>query len=251
MNCLQTTVFFTDDTIMTIAVAKAIAEIQNNSNLEIVDTDNEKDRRELRKLTIRYMQQLGRLYPNADWGSNFGSWIKTANPKPYNSFGNGAAMRVSACGFMAINLKNALGMCDIVTGVSHNHPEGIRGARATTAAIYLAWAYNSKGMIKKYVEEHFKYDLDFTLDGIRNTYMFNETCQETVPQAIVAFLESNSFEDAIRNAISIGGDSDTLAAITGSIAEAYYGVPKDIQKKAESYLDNTLYKEYKHIGWYQ
>lgn len=242
--------FFTDDTIMTLAVAKAITEVAQSTSDGVVHTRELSETNKLRNKVIKYMQQLGQYYPDAGWGARFGQWIFTDNPQPYNSFGNGAAMRVSACGFLAQTLNNALELAEIVTKVSHNHPEGIKGAKAVAGSVYLAWLYKDKHMIKKFVQNTFDYDLDFTLNEIRNTYKFNETCQNTVPQAIVAFLESTGFEDAIRNAISIGGDSDTVAAITGSIAEAYYGVPKNIKEKAESYLDSRLLKVYKYIGWY-
>ena len=148
-------------------------------------------------------------------------------------------MRVSACGLSAKTLEAALQMSTAVTAVTHNHPEGIKGANATTAAIFLAKSGASKHAIRSHIVEHY-YPLSFTIDAIRPDYVFNETCQDTVPQAIEAFLESESFEDAIRTAISVGGDSDTLAAITGSIAEAYYGVPKDLYDTAVTYLDEPL-----------
>ena len=148
-------------------------------------------------------------------------------------------MRVSACGLSAKTLEAALQMSTAVTAVTHNHPEGIKGANATTAAIFLAKSGASKDAIRSHIVEHY-YPLSFTIDAIRPDYGFNETCQDTVPQAIEAFLESESFEDAIRTAISVGGDSDTLAAITGSIAEAYYGIPKDLYDTAITYLDEPL-----------
>ena len=148
-------------------------------------------------------------------------------------------MRVSACGFIAKGLDEAKQLSKSVTEVTHNHSEGIKGAEATTAAIYLARSGKIIDEIRRVIQENY-YPLNFTLDGIRDTYRFNETCQETVPQAIEAFLESIGFEDAIRNAISIGGDSDTVAAITGGIAEAYYGVPDDIQQSAERFLKSEL-----------
>lgn len=144
----------------------------------------------------------------------------SSSPKPYGSYGNGAAMRVSACGFVARSLEEAIELSRKVTEVSHNHPEGIKGAEATAVAVYMAKNGSSLLDIQDYINKHY-YKIDFKLDDIRETYEFNETCQDTVPQALEAFFESTGFEDAIRNAISIGGDSDTLAAITGGIAEAY------------------------------
>ena len=159
------------------------------------------------------------------------------DPKPYNSYGNGAAMRVSAAGFAANSIEEAKDIAKKITEVTHNHPEGIKGAEATAVAIYMAKTGSSLLEIRDYIDKNY-YPMNFTLDGIR----FNETCQDTVPQALMAFFESTDFEDAIRNAISIGGDSDTLAAICGGVAEAYYGVPAEIRKHALTFLDQQLLK---------
>ncbi|MBQ3374000.1 MAG: ADP-ribosylglycohydrolase family protein [Oscillospiraceae bacterium] len=215
----------TDDSIMTLAVAKAILNAGN-------------DIPALEKEAVKQMQALGAQYPHAGYGGKFRYWLRDPDPQPYNSFGNGAAMRVSPCGFAASSLKEAISMADAVTKVTHNHPEGLKGAEATTVAIYMARTGKSKEEIRKAIEKHY-YNIDFTLDEIRPRYRFDVTCQGSVPQALEAFFESVSFEDAIRNAISIGGDSDTLAAITGGIAEAYYGIPADIRAKALTYLDET------------
>lgn len=215
--------FATDDSIMSLAVAKAIL-------------DSGKDRADLGKLAIKWMQTLGRKYPNAGYGGRFRWWLVEDDPQPYNSWGNGSAMRVSACGFAARSLEDAVALSKAVTEVTHNHPEGLKGAEATAVAIYLARSGNSLKEIERYIKEKY-YNIDFTLDGIRDTYEFNETCQDTVPQALEAFFESTGFEDAIRNAISVGGDSDTLAAITGGIAEAYYGIPENIRAGAVAFLD--------------
>ena len=164
-------------------------------------------------------------------------WLRQKDPKPYGSYGNGAAMRVSPCAHAASTMEEAIKLSKTVTEVTHNHEEGIKGAEATTAAIFLALHGSSKEEIRTMIENEKKYyKLNFTLDQIRPAYKFDAICQGTVPQAIVAFLESTDFEDAIRNAISIGGDSDTLAAITGSIAEAYYGIPENIRHRALQYL---------------
>jgi type I restriction enzyme M protein len=211
---------------MTLAIAKAILHSKS-------------DYSDLSSLSIKYMQEVGRNYPSCGYGGSFGLWVFSNNPKPYNSFGNGAAMRVSPVGFVAKSLDQAISLSKKVTEVTHNHPEGIKGAEATAVAIYLARNGYNINDIKNYIDKHY-YKMNFTLDEIRDTYKFNETCQDTVPQAIMAFLESTSFEDAIRNAISIGGDSDTLAAITGGIAEACYGIPKEIRNKALTYLDKRL-----------
>ncbi len=225
---------------MTLAVAKAIMETEKNLKLLSNNSVSNFYYYELlRRMTIRYMQEIGRKYPYCGYGGMFGHWIFSDNPKPYNSFGNGAAMRISPIGFIAATEEKARILSERITAVTHNHNEGIKGAEATVISIYMAKKRASKEEIRQEINENY-YNLNFTIDEIRDTYEFNETCQETVPQAIVAFLESNSFEDAIRTAISVGGDSDTLAAITGSIAEAYYGIPEDIKEKALTYLDADL-----------
>lgn len=216
----------TDDSIITLAIAKAVLKSEGDIN-------------KLPNLAVRYMQQLGHFYPDAGYGGAFRKWLNSNNPKPYGSFGNGAAMRVSPVGFAADSLDEAIAMSKAVTKVTHNHPEGIKGAEATTVAIFMALHGESMLEIRDYIDKNY-YPMNFTLDGIRGSYQFNETCQDTVPQAMMAFFESTGFEDAIRNAISIGGDSDTLAAITGGIAEAYYGIPSEIRKHELTFLDERL-----------
>jgi ADP-ribosylglycohydrolase len=232
--------FATDDSIMTLAVAKAIMEVEKQvkwspENRRYEDTVGEL----LGDCAVRYMQEIGRHYPNCGYGGCFYGWMFSDNPEPYNSFGNGAAMRVSPAGFAAHDESEAEYLAEAVTEVTHNHDEGIKGAKATAVAIYMARAGYHKGEIRDHIEKNY-YPLRFRIDDIRKTYKFNETCQETVPQAIECFLESTSFEDAIRIAISLGGDSDTIGAITGAIAEAYYGVPDWIKDKALGYLDERL-----------
>ncbi len=231
----------TDDSIMTIAVAKAIMETEKRIKQLLYERGNNNNDYYslLETMTIKYMQEIGRKYPYCGYGGMFRRWIFSDNPKPYNSYGNGAAMRISPVGFIAHTDYEACELSEIVTSTTHNHTEGIKGAEATAVAIFMAKRGFSKEEIFHKINKNY-YNLDFTIDEIRGTYEFNETCQETVPQAIVAFLDSTSFEDAIRTAVSLGGDSDTLAAITGSIAEAYYGVPEDIKEKALAYLDSEL-----------
>lgn len=229
--------FITDDSIMTIAVARGLIDFKDNYN-SIPES-------EIKNNVIKYMLEIGRQYPYCEYGNSFYNWIYY-NAKPYNSYGNGSAMRVSACGWIGKTLEDTKYLAKLTAEVSHNHLEGIKGAKVTAGCIYLCRNNYTKEDIKEFVSDY--YDINFTLDKIRDTYKFNETCQKTVPQAIVAFLESNSFEDAIRNAISIGGDSDTLAAITGSIAEAYYGVTQELKNIAESYMDNTLKTHYDYIN---
>ena len=213
----------TDDSVMSLAVAQAIMDCTGDyQNLSI--------------RAIERMQEYGRKYPHAGYGGKFHQWIYDSDPRPYNSWGNGAAMRVSACGFAAGSIEEAKMLSKSVTEVTHNHPEGLKGAEATAVAIYLAKAGKSMVEIRDYIEEHY-YKIKFKLDDIRADYTFDVSCQGSVPQALEAFFESTGFEDAIRNAVSIGGDSDTIAAIAGGIAEAYYGIPADIRKLALTFLD--------------
>ena len=235
-NLFTNEMFFTDDTVMTIAIADAIMNGGQHENF------------------IQSMKKWGGDYIDKSYGHSFRRWLKLDIAKPYNSWGNGSAMRVSPCGWIAKlsepfeeGLKLTEDLAKKSAEVTHNHPEGIKGAQATASSIFFMRHGKSKNAIeeyknklKDYIQNKYKYDLNFTLNEIRPSYAFNESCQKTVPQAIVSFLESENFEDAIRNAISIGGDSDTLGAITGSIAEAAYGIPEDIKNKAINYLDNRL-----------
>lgn len=225
--------FATDDSIMTLAVGKAILNCRG-------------DESRLGAETVACMQAIGRPYPECGYGGRFLAWMYSDHPAPYGSFGNGAAMRVSPCAQAAATLEEAIRFSRTVTEVTHNHPEGLKGAESVTVACFLAAHGAGLDEIRERMVRDY-YPLDFTLDSIRDTYRFNETCQETVPQAIEAFLESADFEDAIRNAISIGGDSDTLAAITGAIAGSYYGVPALIRERALGYLDTTLLKLYNEL----
>lgn len=220
--------FPTDDSIMSLAIAKAI----------LTSKDDYSD---LSKNAVECMRSVGRNYPDCGYGGSFYDWIFSEDPKPYNSYGNGAAMRVSAAGFAANSIEEAKKLSKSVTEVSHNHPEGLKGAEVIAVAIYMAKTGSNIFEIRDYVNKNY-YPMNFTLDEIRDSYQFNETCQGTVPQALEAFFESTGFEDAIRNAISIGGDSDTVAAICGGVAEAYYGVPTDIRKHALTFLDQNLMK---------
>ena len=216
----------TDDSIMTLAIARAILACGG-------------DWERLGECAVKYMQTIGRKYPDCGFGGMFRKWMFDNDPKPYNSFGNGAAMRVSPCGFIAQTEDEAKLLARKVTEITHNHPEGLKGAEAAAVAVFLARNGTAKNEIQERMGKDY-YALNFNLDGIRKSYQFDASCQGTLPQAIMAFLESVSFEDAIRNAVSIGGDSDTLAAITGGIAEAYYGVPLDLKHRALAYLDNEL-----------
>ena len=211
---------------MTLAIAKALLE-----------SDNDWSR--LRENAVKCMQEIGRRYPNCGYGQMFYLWLHKRNPKPYNSFGNGAAMRVSPVAYVAKTIEECIKLSDIVTGVSHNHPEGLKGAQAAAVATWAALQEMPKQEIRELIEDRF-YDLNFTIDEIRPKYRFDASCQGSVPQAIKAFLESDDFESAIRLAVSIGGDSDTIAAIAGGIAEAYYGIPEHIKMQAIKYLTEDL-----------
>lgn len=219
--------FPTDDSIMSLAVAQAILL-------------SKPDYSDLAKNAVECMQSVGRNYPNCGYGGVFYNWVFSDNPQPYNSYGNGAAMRVSAAGFAAESSEEAKKISKLVTEVTHNHPEGIKGAEATASCIFLARTGASKDEIREYVTREFHYDLTRTLDQIRPGYHHVESCQETVPEAITAFLESGDFEDAIRNGVSLGGDADTLTAITGSIAEAFYGVPDALKTECRNRISEDL-----------
>lgn len=217
---------FTDDSVMSLAVCDAL--LHSDGKPDTLGTN-----------AIASMQALGCQFPNAGYGCKFLRWIYAENPRPYNSWGNGAAMRVSGCGYDADSIEGVKEFSRVVTEVTHNHPEGIKGAEATAVAVFLARTGASLPEIRDYILKNY-YEIDFTLDSIRDEYSFDVSCQGSVPQALEAFFESTSFEDAIRNAISIGGDSDTIGAITGGIAGAYYGVPADIRSRALTYLDKSL-----------
>ncbi len=220
---------FTDDTVMTIAVAEAFLDMQFAE-----DDDVTRDR------LVHYMQEWGRQYPHAGYGVRFNRWLRECSPKPYNSWGNGSAMRVSSVGWLFGDLEMTRAMARLSAAVTHNHPEGIKGAEVTAAAIFLARTGSTKAEIKAYIEENFRYDLSRTCDEIRPGYHHVESCQETVPEAITAFLEGESFEDVIRTAVSLGGDCDTLTCIAGSMAEAFYGVPEELKAECRKRLPENL-----------
>lgn len=213
---------FTDDSVMTMAVADWLTDHNDLSET---------------------MHKWGNHYPHAGYGGMFRRWLFSMSPetrKPYNSFGNGSGMRVSPCGFYARSIEEALDLARQSAEVTHNHPEGIKGAQAIASAIFLAQKGESKQTIKDYIEKTFGYDLHRTLDEIRPNYDFDVTCQGSCPEAILAFLESNDYESAIRLAISLGGDSDTIACMSGGIAAAFYGVPDELIGQAEAFLDSNM-----------
>ena len=227
---------WTDDTVMTIAVADAFLTAD-------LDASEEALRQQLEK-SIRY---YGKKYPKAGYGLRFWKWLHSWHPKPYNSFGNGSAMRVSSVAWLYNDLESVRKAARISAEVTHNHPEGIKGAEATAAAIFLARTGHSKEEIKTYIVEEFGYDLSRTCDEIRPGYYHVQACQETVPEAITAFLEGESFEDVIRTAVSLGGDCDTVAAIAGSIAEGFYGVPEELNNICRSKLPADFHRVLKRF----
>ncbi|MBQ2962885.1 ADP-ribosylglycohydrolase family protein [Methanobrevibacter sp.] len=214
---------FTDDTIMTLAVAKWLIN-DKNSKEELV----------------RQLQYFGNGYPNGGYGRMFKQWLSTENPKPYGSWGNGSAMRVSPVAWVGESLEEVQKLARISAEVTHDHPEGIKGALATADAVYLARLGSSKEEIRDHIEIRYGYDLNRTLDEIRPSYKFDVSCQGSVPESIICFLEGEDYEDTIRNCISLGGDADTMAAIAGGIASAYWEVPRDIQYKSIERLSYEL-----------
>lgn len=222
---------FTDDSVMTIAVANAFLDAQPNADIEWI-----------RRRLISSMKKYGKLFPRAGYGGMFRRWLKSDDPQPYGSFGNGSAMRVSSVAWIYNDLETVRSMARLSAEVSHNHPEGIKGAEATASAIFLARTGIAKAEIKSYIEENFGYNLNRSCDEIRPNYHHVETCQETVPEAITAFLEGESFEDVIRTAVSLGGDCDTLTCIAGSIAEGFYGVPEALKQECRNRLPDALRK---------
>lgn len=220
---------FTDDSVMTLAVCEALLKVGQDATVK-----------EIEDAVISSMQSWGRRYPHAGYGGYFRRWLTACHPEPYNSFGNGSAMRVSAAGWLYDSLEKTRTVAKATANVTHNHPEGIKGAEATASAIFMARNGSSKEEIKKYIENKFHYDLNRTLDEIRPSYHMDETCQKTVPEAIIAFLEATDFEDAIRNAVSLGGDTDTLGAITGSIAEAYYRIPEWLMTECRKRINRDM-----------
>jgi type I restriction enzyme M protein len=218
---------FTDDTVMTVAVADALLRYE-----EICDVED------FKRTLAKVMREYGRRYPYVGYGGLFSWWLRSEDEGPYNSFGNGSAMRVAPVAWYARSLDEALSLAKATAEITHSHPEGICGAQVTAGAAYLARTGASKADIRAFICQY--YDMDFTLDEIRPYYNFDETCSGTVPYAMQAFLESDSFEDAIRNGISLGGDSDTLCAITGAVAEAYYSMTEEEKGRALSYLDDPL-----------
>ena len=215
---------FTDDSVMTIAVAEALMDTIGQDDKTIKDS------------LVRSMKKWGTKYPGAGYGGRFYDWLFSDSTEPYKSYGNGSAMRVSAAGWLYDTLEETRHIARLTAEVTHNHPEGIKGAEATATAIYMSRTGRRKDEIKSYIIREFDYDLSRTCDEIRPTYHHVESCQKTVPEAITAFLEGTNFEDVIRTAVSLGGDCDTLTCIAGGIAEAFYGMPDFIKAECRKRL---------------
>ncbi len=239
--------FYTDVSVMTLAIADALAD-------EVVagrfDTNSDDD---WRRVFTEHMQRIGRRYPYCGYGSSFNGWLWEEDPRPYNSCGNGSAMRVSAVAYFARSLEECERLARLSAEPTHNHPDGVAGAQATAGAVWLALHGGTKEAIKAYVDRFYGEEARayakrnglsaFTLDEIRPLYTFDKyasICRGTVPFAVQAFLESESFEDCIRNTVSIGGDTDTLGAISGAIAEAYYGFPQEFVERIRGYLTEDI-----------
>ena len=215
---------FTDDTIMTLAIANWL--VKDKSSKEVL---------------IDEVKYFGNKYPHSGYGGMFKRWLSDSNSEPYGSWANGSAMRVSPCAYAGKTISEVNNLAYTSADITHNHPEGIKGALAVADAIYLAENNATKNEIKKHVENHYNYDLSKSVDEIRPDYRFDVSCAGSVPESIVCFLDGDDFEDTVRNAVSLGGDADTQAAIAGSIAGAYWGVPDDISTKAMEYLNDDLF----------
>lgn len=217
---------FTDDTVLTVAVAEALLKYSPENETEFKEN------------LIDIFHKYGEMYPDVGYGGHYLSWVEHKRRDPYNSCGNGSAMRTSAVGWYAKSIEECENLAEICAEITHNHPDGIAGAQATAGIIFLARNGASKDELKVYMEKY--YPVDFTIDEIRSTYEYEIINKTTVPQAFRCFYEATDFEDCIRNAISIGGDSDTVAAIAGSMAEAFFGIPEDIAETGMSYLDDYM-----------
>lgn len=220
---------FTDDTVMTVAVAEAL-----------MDAGKDADEKTIKEYLIRSLKKWGQKYPDAGYGARFIDWVLSDDPKPYGSYGNGSGMRVSPAGWLYDSMERTREVARWTAEITHNHPEGIKGAESTAAAIFLARNGASQKEISDYIEDEFGYDLSRSLDEIRPNYHHVEDCMETMPEAFECFLESESYESCLRNVMYIGGDTDTLCAIAGAIAEAYWGVPEELIKQAVIYISEDI-----------
>lgn len=220
---------WTDDSVMTLAVGEALLNAGKDASVD-----------EIKAECIKSMKKWGQKYPFAGYGARFYGWVLTADPKPYGSFGNGSAMRVSAAGWLYDTVERTREVAKATAEVTHNHPEGIKGAECTAAVMFLARNGVSKEDIKDYVIKEFGYDLSKTVDELRPLHEHVETCMDSLPKALASFFEGVSYEDVVRNAVSLGGDTDTLAAIAGAMGEAMYGMPEEIKEKGLKYLEKDM-----------
>lgn len=220
---------FTDDSVMTIAVADGL-----------MNAGKDADEKTVKERLIKSMQHWGQRYPYAGYGAKFIHWVHAKDPKPYGSYGNGSAMRVSSVGWLYPTLEKTLDVARWSAEVSHNHPEGVKGAVCTAAVIFLSRMGNDKETIREYVLSHYNYDLSESLGEMRKRHEHVETCMDSLPKALVSFFEGNSYEDVVRNAVSLGGDTDTLAAIAGAMAEAFYGIPEDIREEGKGFVPEDM-----------
>ena len=220
---------WTDDSVMTVAVAEALMDAGKDAGVE-----------EIEAACIRSMQKWGRKYPYAGYGGRFINWVHAKQPKPYGSYGNGSAMRVSAAGWLYDSLERTREVAKASANVSHNHPEGIKGAECTAAVIYLGRKGASKEEIEAYVKAEFRYDLHETLDEMRARHRHDESCMDSLPKALKSFLDGESYEDVVRNAVSLGGDTDTLAAIAGAMAEAFYDMPAQLREQCRARVKKDM-----------
>lgn len=220
---------WTDDSVMTVAIAEALMNAGKDADVEVI-----------RKECIKSMKKWGKKYPNAGYGARFIHWVLTDEPTPYNSLGNGSAMRVSATGWLYDSIERTREVAKATAEVSHNHPEGIKGAECTAAVMFLARNGATKGEIKEYVIKEFGYDTSKTVDEMRPLHRHDETCMDSMPKALVSFYEGESYEDAVRNAVSLGGDTDTIAAIAGAMAEAYYGIPVPAMVEGRMFIPEDM-----------
>lgn len=217
---------WTDDTVMTIAVCEALLNSGIDADLDTIKTN-----------CITSMKRWGQKYPNAGYGARFINWITSENPEPYGSWGNGSAMRVSAAGWLYDSLERTRSVARATAQVTHNHPEGVKGAECTASVIYMARTGSSKDEIEEYVIHEFGYDISGTVDELRPLHRHDESCMDALPKALISFMEGEDLEDVIRNAISLGGDTDTIAAIAGGMAEAFYGIPANLQEYCDQVLE--------------
>ncbi len=220
---------YTDDTVMTVAVMEALEFAGVNADIDTI-----------RKECIMSMKRWGQCYPYAGYGRRFFDWVLSKDSKPYNSYGNGSAMRVSGAGWLYDSIERTREVARATADITHNHPEGIKGAECTAAVMYLARTGKSKDEIKDYVVREFGYDVSRSVDELRPLHEHVESCMDSLPKALASFFEGDSYEDVVRNAISLGGDTDTIAAIAGAMADAMYGVPAELVAQGLKYLENDM-----------